>query len=57
MVHLWLIGMMGSGKMVVGGRIAECTGCRFVDTDVRVVSETGTSISAMFEGDGEAVPL
>ena len=54
MAHLWLIGMMGSGKTVVGRRIAELTGRRFVDTDVRVVSETGRSISAMFEADGVA---
>ncbi|MDF1597593.1 MAG: shikimate kinase [Acidimicrobiia bacterium] len=54
MAHLWLIGMMGSGKTVVGRRIAELTGCRFVDTDVRVVSEAGRSIAEMFEGDGEA---
>ena len=54
MRHLWLIGMMGSGKSHVGRRIAELSGLPFVDTDDRIVFESGRSISDMFDVDGEA---
>lgn len=53
MRHLWLIGMMGSGKTDVGQRIAELSGRPFIDTDDRIVFESGRSISEMFDTDGE----
>ncbi|HSR45862.1 MAG TPA: shikimate kinase [Acidimicrobiia bacterium] len=53
MRHLWLIGMMGSGKSEVGRRVAELTGFPFVDLDERVVANRGQSISEIFAGEGE----
>lgn len=53
MRHLWLIGMMGSGKSEVGRRVAELTGSRFVDLDDRIVADRGQSISEVFAGEGE----
>ena len=35
---LWLIGMMGSGKTVVGATIARRIGLAFVDTDDRIAA-------------------
>ena len=54
MSHLWLIGMMGSGKTAVGRRVAGAAGSRFVDTDFRLVSDLGRSIPEIFEGEGES---
>ena len=54
MRHLWLIGMMGSGKTRIGQRIAELTGLPFIDSDERIVLESGRSISELFDTDGEA---
>lgn len=54
MSHLWLIGMMGSGKTEVGRRVAGAIGSRFVDTDFRLVADVGRSIPEIFEGEGES---
>lgn len=48
-----LIGMPGSGKSTVGGRLAELTGREMADSDEGVVSLVGTSIPEYFEGHGE----
>lgn len=49
MDHLWLIGMMGSGKTSVGVVVAEHAGLPFIDTDDRAVVDSGRSIGEMFE--------
>ena len=54
MRHLWLVGMMGSGKSRLGRRIADLTGHSMIDTDDRIVFESGRSISNVFDVDGEA---
>jgi len=54
MAHIWLIGMMGSGKTTVGRILAERLSVPFVDTDDAVVNATGRSIEELFS-DGEDV--
>lgn len=50
---LWLIGMMGAGKTVVGERTAGQLGVDFADTD-RLVEETaGMTIARMWTVQGE----
>lgn len=51
--NLWLIGMMGAGKSVVGRRVAEATGLTFVDIDAEVVARTGCSIATLWGDAGE----
>ena len=53
MQHLWLIGMMGSGKSEVGRRIAELTETRLIDLDERIVADQRRSISEIFASEGE----
>ena len=53
--RIFLIGLSGSGKTVVGKRLAEVRGRRLYDTDSRVLEmEKSTSISRIFEEKGEA---
>ena len=52
--HLWLVGMMGSGKSVVGPRMALRLGLPFVDTDAEIVNRTGASIAQLWMQRGEA---
>lgn len=52
--HLWLIGMMGSGKSVVGALVAYRLGMAFVDTDAVVVDKAGAPIDELWARDGEA---
>ncbi len=52
--HLWLIGMMGSGKSAVGSRVAAHFGVRFIDTDAEVSRRTGCSIAQLWGTRGEA---
>ncbi len=54
MSHLWLIGMMGSGKSTVGDLAAARRGCPFYDTDERVEAEAQMSIAEIFARFGEA---
>ncbi|MDR9451632.1 MAG: shikimate kinase [Acidimicrobiia bacterium] len=51
---LWLIGMMGSGKTVVGATIARQIGVAFVDTDDRIAAELGQTITTIWDDAGEA---
>ena len=51
---LWLIGMMGSGKTVVGASIACQIGLAFIDTDERITAEHGHTIATLWDGAGEA---
>lgn len=52
MAHLWLAGMMGTGKTTVGVLVAELTGRPFVDVDVVVMERSGRTIPELFD-DGE----
>ena len=49
-----LIGFMGTGKSVVGRRLAAVTGRRFVDTDRQIEQRAGKSVAAIFRDEGEA---
>jgi len=48
MGHIWLIGMMGSGKTTVGHKVADGLGVPFIDSDDEVVAATGWSIEDLF---------
>jgi len=54
MAHLWLIGMMGTGKTTVGGLVAEQLRRPFVDLDTEIMVTTGRTIPEIFE-EGESV--
>lgn len=54
MGHLWLIGMMGTGKTTVGVIAAELTTRPFHDVDNAVMETTGKTIRELFE-EGEDV--
>lgn len=49
-----LIGFMGAGKTTAGRRLAEKTGCRFIDLDCQIEKQCGKSISALFSELGES---
>lgn len=54
MAHIWLIGMMGTGKSTVGRLVAEALQLPFVDVDRVIVEETGQAIEDLFaEGEHE----
>jgi len=48
MGHIWLIGMMGSGKTTVGVLAAQILERPFLDTDAMVMGETGRTIPELF---------
>jgi shikimate kinase len=48
-----LTGFMGSGKSTVGPLLAARLGWRFVDVDVHIEAEAGTTIAALFASEGE----
>lgn len=49
-----LVGLPGSGKSVVGKRLAHRHGAVFIDLDERIEHEDGRPIPRIFEEDGEA---
>lgn len=49
-----LIGMMGSGKTLVGRALARRLGWCFIDLDERISQEQGRSIPEIFAAEGEA---
>lgn len=51
---LWLVGMMGAGKSVVGPLLARSLGRDFVDTDAEIETLAGTSVAQIFANEGEA---
>jgi shikimate kinase len=53
MDHIWLIGMMGTGKTTVGAIIAERLDMRVIDTDAEVMERSGRTIPELFD-DSEA---
>ena len=54
-MDLVLVGLPGSGKSVVGKRLAHRHGADFIDLDERIEHAEGRSIATIFEEDGEAV--
>ena len=50
---MWLVGMMGAGKSVVGPALAARLKRRFVDTDAEIERDAGLSIREVFARDGE----
>src|SRR6187401_1868717 len=48
-----LVGLPGSGKSVVGRRLAQRHGATFIDLDERIESRTGRTIPEIFADDGE----
>jgi len=53
MGHVWLIGMMGSGKTSVGRLLSERLELPFYDTDATVEANAGLTIGQIFERLGE----
>ena len=51
---LVLVGLMGSGKSAVGRRTAKKLGLNYTDSDQKIVSDSGISITEIFELAGEA---
>ena len=49
-----LVGMMGSGKSLVGRRLARALDLPFVDSDSRIETTAGISVAEIFEIAGEA---
>lgn len=52
--NLFLAGMMGSGKSVVGRRAARQLDYVFIDTDAIIERESSMTIAEIFAGKGEA---
>jgi len=48
MGHVWLIGMMGTGKTTIGAMVAESLGLPIIDSDTMVMERSGRTISEMF---------
>ncbi len=48
-----MVGLPGSGKSVVGRRLAGRHGAAFIDLDERIEATDGRTIPAIFEADGE----
>ncbi len=51
--NIVITGFMGTGKTTVGGWIADYTGRVFIDTDERIVIQTGKPIADIFAEEGE----
>ena len=51
---LALVGLMGSGKSAVGRRTAKKLGLNYTDSDQKIISDAGISITEIFELAGEA---
>jgi thiamine-phosphate diphosphorylase len=51
--RVYLTGFMGSGKTAIGRRIAERLGLPFVDLDAEIERNSGVTIRALFESEGE----
>ena len=51
--HLWLVGMMGSGKTATARTLAQRLGTAVIDTDAEVARRTGCSIAQLWGERGE----
>ncbi len=52
-MNIVLTGMMGTGKSIVGKKLARKLNMSYVDTDEVIEKEAGCSINEIFAGDGE----
>lgn len=52
--HIFLVGFSGSGKSMLGPRLARLLKARFYDTDTLIEKRCGKSIAQIFYDDGEA---
>lgn len=48
MSHLWLVGMMGTGKTTIGAIVAEQSGRPFIDVDSAIMERSGETIPELF---------
>ena len=53
-MKIFLIGFMGSGKSTIGRRLTELLGFDYVDTDRFIEMQHDTTVSQIFEQQGEA---
>ena len=53
-IHIFLVGLMGSGKTTIGRQIAKRLGRPFLDSDHEIEARTGVRVSTIFEIEGEA---
>jgi shikimate kinase len=51
---VYLVGMPGAGKSVVGAELAGRLGVPFIDLDAEIEKEQGRSVSEIFQADGES---
>ncbi len=51
---VYLVGMPGAGKSVVGKELAGRLGVPFIDLDAEIERETGSSVTDIFAAEGEA---
>lgn len=51
--HVWLIGLMGSGKTAIGAALAAHRGLPFYDVDERIEAEYGREVTDIFFLEGE----
>jgi shikimate kinase len=49
-----LVGLMASGKTLLGGMLARALGLEFIDTDREIADAEGLSIAGIFDRHGEA---
>ncbi len=54
MKRIILVGFMGTGKTVVGRRLANAIGFRFLDIDSMIEKREGSSIASIFQEKGES---
>jgi shikimate kinase len=52
--NLYLAGFMGTGKSMLGRRLAEMKGMRFLDSDEVIARGAGKPVAQIFTEDGEA---
>jgi 3-dehydroquinate synthase len=52
--NVYLIGLMGAGKSTVGRILAQALERDFIDSDDEITARTGTTITTIFEIEGEA---
>ncbi|AMM52842.1 hypothetical protein TH61_08380 [Rufibacter sp. DG15C] len=52
-MHIFLIGMPGSGKSTIGKKLADKLGYPFLDLDEVIVEREGQTIAAVFERHGQ----
>ena len=51
--NICLVGLMGSGKSVIGRELSKLYKLDFFDSDIEIERKTGKNINTIFEDDGE----